>query len=293
MEKIMEKQRTVEKSVVYNGIALHTGVRATLRINPAEANTGITFRRIDMPHKPTVQALASNVVDVRRGTTIANTTNGAAVATVEHVMAALHVCGIDNALVDMDGPEPPIADGSAQPYLELVIEAGVVEQDAPARIWKATAPIFFEEHGSKMILLPCEDELKISCLASFAGCPIDPQFMSISITQESFTNEIAPARTFVDFKDLEALIAMGLVKGGSLDNAAIIHDGAIISKENLRFRNEIVRHKILDIVGDLYLCGARVKADVVAFKPGHPTNVMLAGAMMKQAAAAMAAAQQQ
>ena len=288
----MEKQRTVKSSVVYNGIALHTGVRATLRINPAEANTGITFRRVDMPHQPSVQALASNVVDVRRGTTIADMTNGAAVATVEHVLAALHVCGIDNALVDMNGPEPPIADGSAQPYLELVVEAGYVEQDAPARIWTATEPIYFEEHGSKMILLP-SDELKISCMASFQGCPIDPQFMSISITQESFTEEIAAARTFVDFKDLEALISMGLVKGGSLDNAAIIHDGAIISKENLRFRDEIVRHKILDIVGDLYLCGARVKADIVAFKPGHPTNVMLAGEMMKQTAAAMAAAQQQ
>jgi UDP-3-O-[3-hydroxymyristoyl] N-acetylglucosamine deacetylase len=285
VENIMEKQRTVKSSTVYNGIALHTGVRATLRINPATANTGITFRRVDMPHQPSVQALASNVVDVRRGTTIADMTNGAAVSTVEHVMAALHVCNIDNALIDMDGPEPPIADGSAQPYLEMVAEAGYVEQDAPARIWTATAPIYFEEHGSKMILLP-SDELKISCMTSFEGCPIDPQFMSLAITQESFTNEIAPARTFVDFRDLEQLIAMELVKGGSLDNAAIIHDGAIISKENLRFRDEIVRHKILDIVGDIFLCGARVKADIVAFKPGHPTNVMLAGKMMKQAAAA-------
>lgn len=283
----MEKQRTLKSSAVYNGIALHTGVRATLRINPAEANTGITFRRIDMPHQPSVQALASNVVDVRRGTTIANQTNGAAVATVEHVMAALHVCGIDNALVDMDGPEPPIADGSALPYLEMVISAGSVEQDAPARIWTASAPIYFEGNGTKMILLP-SDELKISCMTSFAGCPIDPQFLSLTITQESFTKEIASARTFVDFLDLEQLIAMGLVKGGSLDNAAIIHDGAIISKENLRYRNEIVRHKILDIVGDIFLCGGRVKADIVAFRPGHPTNVKLAGEMMKQAATAMA-----
>ena len=287
----MEKQRTLKSTAVYNGIALHTGVRATLRINPAEANTGITFRRVDMPHQPSVQALASNVVDVRRGTTIANQTNGAVVYTVEHIMSALHVCGIDNAVVDMDGPEPPIADGSALPYLEMVKEAGSVEQDAPERFWTATAPIYFENQVTKMILLP-SDELKISCMASFPGCPIDPQFMSLTITEESFTNEIAPARTFVDFRDLEQLLAMGLVKGGSLDNAAILHNGAIISKENLRYRNEIVRHKILDIVGDVFLCGARVKADIVAFKPGHPTNVQLAGEMMKQAAAAMAAAQQ-
>ncbi|MHB9139171.1 MAG: UDP-3-O-acyl-N-acetylglucosamine deacetylase [Victivallaceae bacterium] len=276
----MEKQRTLKDMAFLSGIALHTGARATLRILPADAGHGITFRRVDLPGRPEVKALATNVVDVRRGTTIAS--GGAIVYTVEHIMSALHVCTIDNAVVEMDGQEPPIADGSALPYLEMVIKAGSVEQDAPAQYWTAKQIIFLDEGETKMIVAPC-DTLKISCLASFKGCPIDPQYYSLQIDQESYAAQIAPARTFVQFRDLEQLLAMGLVKGGSLDNAAILHDGAIICKESLRFRDEIVRHKILDIVGDIYLCGRRVKANIVAIKPGHPVNVKLALEMVKQA----------
>jgi len=275
----MEKQRTLKDTAFLSGIALHTGARATLRILPAAPDHGITFRRVDLPERPEVKALASNVVDVRRGTTIAS--GKAVVYTIEHIMSALHVCMIDNAVVEMDGQEPPIADGSALPYLEMIIKAGSVEQDAPALYWTAKQTIFLEEGETKMVLAP-SDTLKISCLASFKGCPIDPQYMSLQINQESYSDQIASARTFVQFRDLEQLLAMGLVKGGSLDNAAILHDGAIICKESLRFRDEIVRHKILDIVGDIYLCGRRVKANIIAIKPGHPMNVKLALEMLKQ-----------
>jgi UDP-3-O-acyl N-acetylglucosamine deacetylase len=276
----MEKQRTLKDTAFLSGIALHTGARATLRILPADAGHGITFRRVDLPGRPEVKALATNVVDVRRGTTIAS--GNAIVYTVEHIMSALHVCMIDNAVVEMDGQEPPIADGSALPYLEMVLKAGSVEQEAPAEYWTAKQTIFLDEGETKMIIAPC-DTLKISCLASFKGCPIDPQYYSLQVDQESYAAQIAPARTFVQFRDLEQLLAMGLVKGGSLDNAAILHDGAIICKEALRFRDEIVRHKILDIIGDIYLCGRRVKANIVAIKPGHPVNVKLALEMVKQA----------
>jgi UDP-3-O-acyl N-acetylglucosamine deacetylase len=276
----MEKQRTLKDTAFLSGIALHTGARATLRILPADAGHGITFRRVDLPGRPEVKALATNVVDVRRGTTIAS--GNAIVYTVEHIMSALHVCMIDNAVVEMDGQEPPIADGSALPYLEMVLKAGSIEQDAPAEYWTAKQTIFLDEGETKMIVAPC-DTLKISCLASFKGCPIDPQYYSLQVDQESYAAQIAPARTFVQFRDLEQLLAMGLVKGGSLDNAAILHDGAIICKEALRFRDEIVRHKILDIIGDIYLCGRRVKANIVAIKPGHPVNVKLALEMVKQA----------
>jgi UDP-3-O-acyl N-acetylglucosamine deacetylase len=276
----MEKQRTLKDTAFLSGIALHTGARATLRILPAAAGHGVTFRRVDLPGRPEVKALAANVVDVRRGTTIAS--GNAIVYTVEHIMSALHACMIDNAIVEMDGQEPPIADGSALPYLEMIINAGSIEQDAPAQYWTAKQTIFLEEGETKMIIAPC-DTLKISCLASFKGCPIDPQYYSLQIDQETYAAQIAPARTFVQFRDLEQLLAMGLVKGGSLDNAAILHDGAIICKEALRFRDEIVRHKILDIVGDIFLCGRRVKANIVAIKPGHPVNVKLALEMVRQA----------
>ncbi len=279
----MEKQQTLRGRAVYSGITLHTGVRATLRINPAPENTGIWFRRVDVAGAPSVRAIASNVVDVRRGTTISG--NGATVATVEHIMASLHACGVDNAVVDMDGPEPPILDGSAREFFSGIMDAGIEEQSAEAAVFRPAAPIHVNGGHTQMIIAPQpEDSLRVFCTTSFAGCPFDPQFMEVEITRESFEKEIAPARTFVAFSDLRQLLSMGLVRGGSLDNAAILHGGAIFSKEKLLWQNEIVRHKILDIVGDLFLCGKRVRGSVVAVKPGHPRNVELAMAMMAQCA---------
>lgn len=274
----MEKQHTLKKTAVLSGIALHTGARAILRIQPADANSGIIFRRVDLPDQPEVKALVTNVVDVRRGTTIA--AGNAIVYTVEHIMAALHACQIDNAVVEMDGQEAPIADGSALPYFDMIGEAGIEEQNAEARYWTAKAPIVVDEGDTKMVIYP-SDKLELSCTTSFSGVPYDPQFFSLEVTRESFREQIAPARTFVNYRDLEQLLAMGLVKGGSLDSAAIIHNGAIICKAGLRFQNEIVRHKMLDIIGDIMLVGCRVKAAIIAIKPGHPVNVKLAGAMLK------------
>jgi len=275
----MPKQRTFEKTATLSGIALHTGARATLKLLPAEENTGITFRRIDLPGEPEVEALAPNVVDAQRGTTIGNA--NAVVYTIEHIMSALHVSNIDNAIIEMDGPEPPIEDGSAFRFLEIVLEAGSVEQDAEAKIWTAKEPIYINEKGTKLIIMP-SDKLNISCVTSFVGSPIETQYLEIDITPENFLNKIASARTFVNYSDLKHLMAIGLVKGGSLDSAAIIHDGAIICKDELRFKDEIVRHKILDIIGDIYLCGQRVQANIIAIKPGHHYNVQLALAMLKQ-----------
>ncbi len=276
----MEKQRTLKKTAVLSGIALHTGVRATLKINPAPANHGIIFRRVDLADKPMIPALATNVVDVRRGTTIA--VGKGAVSTVEHIMASLHACCVDNAVVDMDGPEPPIADGGALPYMEVILEAGFEEQDAEAQYWTASEMLYVERGETRLVITPCE-EFRINCLTSFKGVPNDPQYLSLVVNQESFLKELAPARTFVNYSDLKVLFEMGLCKGGSLDNSAIIHNGAIICKEDLRFIDEIVRHKMLDIVGDLFLCGKRVKANVIAIKPGHPSNVEMAKAMIEQA----------
>lgn len=275
----MEKQQTIAKKVSITGIALHTGVRAVLTLNPAPENTGIIFRRIDLPGKPEVRALAANVVDARRGTTIGN--DKCAVYTIEHIMSALHVFGVDNCIVDMDGTEPPILDGSALGFFELVKEAGIVQQNAQALYYEVKTPFYVRHEDTHIGIFP-GDKLHIACTASFAGCPFDPQYFSLDVDRESYEKEIAGARTFVNFSDLRQLIGMGLCKGGSLDAAAILHDGAIICKEELRHQNEIVRHKILDLIGDLYLCGRRVKADVMAIKPGHFFNVKLATMMQMQ-----------
>ena len=277
----MDKQKTLKESAVYSGIALHTGVRSTLRFLPAEADAGIVFRRVDLPGKPEVAARADKVVDVRRGTTIGE---GACVAhTVEHIMASLHALQIDNAVIEMDGPEPPIADGSSLPFWKVLKEAGTVELDAEARYFTPSKPLFVDAGVTTLVLLPAEEPgLRISCTTSFKGCPIDPQYLDIVINAETFDSDICGARTFVNYSDLGLLISMGLCKGGSLDNAEIIHDGAIICKDGLRYENEIVRHKILDLVGDLFLCGRRVQGHVIAVKPGHHRNVELAGLIMKE-----------
>jgi len=273
------KQKTLGKAATLSGIGLHSGDRAILTLKPAPEGTGVCFARVDLPGRPMVRALATNVVDVRRGTTIKS--GDCLVFTVEHIMAALHAAGVDNALVEMDGPEPPIADGSAQDYWALVLEAGVVEQTAPAEFFAPSAPLCVQMGGTKVAIFP-DDCLRVTCVIEFGATPLDAQYFSDKVTPELFGSEIAPARTFVLYKDLEQLIGMGLVKGGSLDNAIIIHDGAVISKEGLRYPNELARHKALDVVGDLFLVGKRVRGHVIAYKPGHPANVALAGKMIEQ-----------
>lgn len=275
----MEKQQTLAKKVRLSGIALHTGIRATLSLLPADENTGIVFRRVDVDGKPEVKASALNVVDVQRGTTIAS--GKAVVYTVEHIMSALHSQGIDNCVVEMDGQEPPICDGSSLAFLDLIKSAGTVEQSAEARIYTPSVPVQVVNGHTQIMMFPDPEKLSISCITSFKGCPVDPQFYEYVLDKDTYGAEIAPGRTFVDYKDLKMLLAMGLVKGGSLDAAAIIHNGAIICKDQLRFQNEIVRHKILDLIGDLYLSGVRVRGRIIAVRPGHPTNVKLAGEIIK------------
>lgn len=269
----MEKQKTLGKSAFISGIALHTGARANLKMNPAPANHGVSFIRSDVNGAAEVAALATNVVDVRRGTTISN--GQSTVCTVEHVMAALHVAGIDNAIIEMDGPEPPICDGSALPFWNMVKEAEAVEQDAEAEYYTPSEPVIIEQGDTFIAMTPAES-FKITCSVAFGSTPLDTQFHSCAVDPDSFDTALAGARTFVLFRELEQLIAMGLAKGGSLDCACILHDGAIISNDGQRFPNELVRHKIIDIIGDLYLIGKRVKAHVIAIKPGHPANVALA-----------------
>ena len=252
------------------GIALHTGFRARLTFVPAEVNTGIVFRRIDLEGKPTVRAIGTNVTEVMRGTTIEE--NGAVVNTVEHVIAALMSQGIDNIVVEMDRPEPPIADGSSMPFSELIREAGTVEQDAEREYFVVTEPIYLEMEHAIINVVP-DDKFRISCTVKYDQSQLDTQYFTMEVTPESFVKELSVARTFCMYSELEYLMKAGLIRGGSLDNAIVIHGETILSKDGLRYTDEFVRHKMLDIVGDFGLLGKPMKGHIIAVKPGHPSNV--------------------
>ncbi len=274
-------QRTLEKPAALSGLALHTGEKVTLTLHPAPAGTGRKFRRKDLPDEPTIDASVQNVKTVERATTLAE--GNVKVHTVEHVLAALSGLGVDNAIIEMDANEPPIGDGSARPYVELIQKAGVVDQAAPRRFYEVTEPVHIEtKTGSLMTIVP-DEKFRVSCTQ------VGPQgrftqFLSTEITPEIFTRDIAPARTFVFYEDVKPLMDKGLIKGGSLESAVVIRGEQVLGKEPLRFADEFVRHKILDIVGDLSLFGRFIKGHVIAVKPGHGPNTEVARALGKQSA---------
>jgi UDP-3-O-[3-hydroxymyristoyl] N-acetylglucosamine deacetylase/3-hydroxyacyl-[acyl-carrier-protein] dehydratase len=278
-------QRTLEKSASLTGLALHTGEKVTLTLHPAQPDTGRKFRRKDLPDEPTIDASIENVKTVERATTLAE--GNVKVHTVEHVLAALAGLGVDNAIIEMDANEPPIGDGSGRPYVELIQKAGVVDQAAPRRFYEVTEPVHIEtKSGSLMTIVP-DEKFRISCTQ------VGPQgrftqFHSTEITPEIFARDIAPARTFVFYEDVKPLMDKGLIKGGSLESAVVIRGEQVLGKEPLRYADEFVRHKILDIVGDLSLFGRFIKGHVIAVKPGHGPNTEVARALGKQSAKLMA-----
>lgn len=275
----VEKQRTIKKAISYQGIALHTGFRARLTFRPAEENSGIIFRRIDLPGKPTVKACGNNVTEVMRGTTIED--GDCVINTVEHVLAALVSQGVDNVIVDMDRPEPPIADGSSMPFIKLIEEASTVEQDAEREYFIVDKPYFLEMEHAIINVVP-DEKFRISCTVKYDQSQLDTQYLSLEVTGESFKNELSEARTFCGYHELEYLMKAGLARGGSLDNANVLHGNTILSKDGLRYPDEIVRHKMLDIVGDFCLLGKPMKGHIIAVKPGHPSNVTMVQKMLKE-----------
>ena len=267
------KQNTVCRAVTTSGIALHTGNRVTLTLQPAPVDSGVRFKRVDLPGMPEVRALVQNVVGTQRGTTISQ--GDAKVHTVEHVLATLNAMGIDNVMIEMSGPEPPIMDGSSKPFVEMLERAGTQEQDAARQFLEVKDKIFLEFGETKVMIVP-DPEFRISCTVKYGATPLDCQYLSLSVTAASFVNELCEARTFCLYQEIEPLMALNLIGGGSLDNAVVIKDDLILSKEGLRYPDELVRHKMLDIVGDLYLLGRRLRGHVIAIKPGHSSNVALA-----------------
>ena len=304
-----EKQKTLKEPITFTGKGLHTGVEVNMTFHPAPDSHGYIFKRTDLPGQPTINALAENVVETSRGTTIEE--NGARVATIEHVLASFTGMGLDNVLVEIDGPETPILDGSAREYAEAIGKTGTVEQltDRKYFILKEKVEYYDEEHGIHIIAYP--DKIQsINVLIDYNSKVLGNQYASLE-DLETFKDEIAPCRTFVFLHELEYLAKNNLIKGGDVDNAIVIVDRKVEQEEldrlaellnkpkvkvqpegilnnvDLRFPNEPARHKLLDLIGDLALVGRWFKAKIIATRPGHQSNNEFARALrqvMKKAA---------
>jgi UDP-3-O-[3-hydroxymyristoyl] N-acetylglucosamine deacetylase/3-hydroxyacyl-[acyl-carrier-protein] dehydratase len=249
-----------------------------MTFQPAPPNTGIRFRRMDLDGHPEIEARVDHVGDTTRSTTL--TRGHARVHTVEHVLAAFAGCGIDNAIVELDAGEPPIGDGSAMPYVRMIQEAGIQPQSEPRQPYQITDPIELVAGDTTLVALP-HDRLKITCTnADRTGRYT--QVLSVEITPETWVEQVAPARTFCFFEEIEALVKNGLIRGGSLENAVVIRDDAVLTTEPLRFPDEFVRHKIVDVVGDLALTGRPLQAHIVAVRPSHGTNCEMARRIAEQ-----------
>jgi len=293
-----DKQHTIQNSIKISGTGLHTGVLVEMTLNPANPGFGYQFQRTDLPSQPIIKADCDLVTDISRGTTLQ--VGDAKISTVEHILAALVGLGVDNCLIQVNGPEIPIIDGSSSPFIEIIEKAGVVEQDA-AKAWYSIDENIFHYDDAKrveMVALPALD-YQITTLIDFNSPVLGTQHAALRTIKE-FKSEIAPCRTFCFLHELEALLKNDLIKGGDINNAIVVVDKPVSEKEmsrlakvfkrekievksegylnnlELRFPNEPARHKLLDVVGDLALIGYPIKARIIANRPGHSSNVEFA-----------------
>jgi UDP-3-O-[3-hydroxymyristoyl] N-acetylglucosamine deacetylase/3-hydroxyacyl-[acyl-carrier-protein] dehydratase len=273
------KQTTVAQAQSAKGQALHTGSDVTLTVKPAAANTGFIFKRTDLADEPTVAAHIDNVKQVERATTLGE--GSVKIHTVEHLLSALRGFGIDNALIEINANEPPIGDGSGKLFVELLERAGKTELDAPVAEYELHEPVRVTSRDGGYIIAWPSDRFEVSCTnANHLGK--HTQFRTWNPETGNYARDIANARTFVFYEEVQPLMEKGLIKGGSLENAVVIRGDAILSREPLRYEDEFVRHKILDVIGDLSLFPVRLKAHIYAVKPSHALNVELAREIYKQ-----------
>lgn len=300
---MLSKQRTIAQTISFSGKGLHTGELVTMTIRPAEADSGIVFRRVDLKGAPEVAALAHNVTDTSRGTTIKD--GKAKVSTIEHILSALWTMGIDNALIDINAPETPIMDGSAKEYAAEIERVGTTEQEAERRWFEVEEEFVFEipKKGTKVVITPAE-EYSVNVTVDYNSTVVGVQ-QSRYDSKVNYREEIAPCRTFVFLHEIELLLKLGLIKGGSVESAMVVVEKPIsestrkricktfgrddievekgyLTHAPLRFENEIARHKLLDILGDLALLGRRIKGHVEALRPGHYANTQMAQQLEKK-----------
>jgi UDP-3-O-[3-hydroxymyristoyl] N-acetylglucosamine deacetylase len=275
----MTFQQTLGNKATFSGIGLHSGKTITLTLRPAEPGTGIVFHRVDLSPAVSIEARAANVVNTRLSTTIGH--GAASVSTIEHLMAALYGCGIDNAHVDINGPEVPIMDGSAAPFVKEIVKAGVKASGKARKYLVVKKPVTVVDGDKKISIIPSR-HYKISFDMQFAHRAVRNQTRSMLFGRETFSEEYAAARTFGFLAEVEMLKAHGLALGGSLENAVVIGEEGVLNEEGLRFSDEFVRHKILDSVGDLALSGYRLIGHVKSVKSGHELNHKLVTELLKR-----------
>ncbi|MBR5235612.1 MAG: UDP-3-O-acyl-N-acetylglucosamine deacetylase [Bacteroidaceae bacterium] len=299
----MAKQKTIKESFSLSGKGLHTGLNLTVEFLPAPENYGYKIERIDVEGAPLIEALAENVTETQRGTVLSNGTER--VSTVEHGFSALFALGVDNCHIKVNGPEFPILEGSAKLYVENIQRVGTVEQEAEKDYFVVTEPIEYhdEQSGSTLKIVPADD-FAVSTIVSFDSSSISNQHADL-MNMEDFPTEIAPCRTFVFVRDIEPLLAAGLIKGGDLDNSIVLYEREMpqdrydrladamniprmdatklgyINHRPLVWDNEPARHKLLDIIGDMSLVGKPIKGHITAYRPGHRVNNQFARLLRK------------
>lgn len=278
-DRELRPQNTLRKEVSFSGVGIHTGREVTIKFCPAPPHSGVVFQRLDLPGKPEIPASVEYVQETSRSTTIG--IGSCSVHTVEHVLAAVHAYQIDNLCIQLTAKEPPIGDGSSASFIAMIEEAGVQSQDAHHSIAEIKSPVYFSHGNTHLVALP-SDEYRISYTLHYPNTPsIRSQYMSVVVNQDNFKNKLADCRTFVLYNEVKTLLDQGLIRGGSLENAIVIDDDVVFSKEGLRFPDEMVRHKILDLIGDLSLVGFHFKAHVIAIRAGHAANVALGKKIME------------
>lgn len=259
-------QRTIRKRTVVTGVGIHSGDACTLTFRPAPPDSGVYFIRSDLPGKPSLKVTARNVQATSHQTTIGG--GAFSVATIEHCLSALSALRIDNLFVELDGPEIPICDGSARDFLKALLDVGIVEQDQPRKYCYITEPIYFSEGEKHAYVVPYHG-LRLTVTIDFPHSKIGKQVIDVDVNEQSFARDIASARTFGFLKDVEALQARGLAKGGSLENCIVLDTDSVVNPEGLRWADEFVRHKALDALGDLVTLEMPLMGHVVLYKAGH------------------------
>jgi UDP-3-O-[3-hydroxymyristoyl] N-acetylglucosamine deacetylase len=266
----MSHQLTIQRPAEIEGVGLHTAVRCHLRLLPAPANTGIVFRRTDLENFE-IEAHVRNVARVSYATSLMR--QGVLLSTTEHVLAALYSCGIDNVYVEVDALELPILDGSSKPFIDMLSRTGTRRLRRPRKYLRVLKPLEFADGDRRIGIYPC-DHFRVHCFVEYKHPLVGPQEVEMNVDRESFSRDLAPARTFGFMKDFPGLRAMGLIRGGSFENAIVLDDNKI-QNGPLRFEDEFGRHKALDLIGDLALVGRPLKALVVAHKAGHALHTQL------------------
>ena len=270
----IRNQRTIAKEIALSGTGLFTGASVHMKLKPAPEGTGIVFRRVDLPTKPIISAHVDSIIGTPRCTILGK--GQVMVQMVEHLLSALSAYDIDNLIIELDGPEVPVGDGSALAFVELLQTVDMQEQNQNIAYYHLAEPVCWSEGSVHIVAMP-SSELRFSYTLSYPGHPLlDAQFHTFKMTQDYYVEEIAPCRTFSLYEEILPLLEKGVIKGGTLNNGIVIKGKEILSPEGLRFPDEMVRHKMLDLIGDLSLTGTKVIAHYIAIRAGHFANTEFA-----------------